>query len=72
MRTLVFEPEARDKVMVEIRDDGSVTIAFKVGHRWGMKWSPTIDDDGDHLRDSESLPVISDDEYAKYLNGESM
>ena len=75
IRTLVFEPEERDKVMVEIWDDGSVTIAFKVMDRWGVKWDPTIDDDGDRIKAPEPRiypePDISDDAYAAYLDRES-
>jgi len=62
------------QLMVEDFDDGHQTIAFKLDDdtSWGSKHRPVMDDDGDHLREPEHLPVISDDEYAKYLNGESM
>ena len=82
MRTRVYEIEVVSsraavhtmRVMVEDWPDGTQTIAFKVDNEttWGIKHSPVMDDDGDHLREPENLPVISDDEYAKYLNGESL
>jgi hypothetical protein len=69
VRTLVFEPfeTATTQLMVEIWDDGHVTIAtrFDSSDIWGRKVSPIIDDDGDRIKTDEFS--LSDEQFAVYL-----